>query len=80
MRRARSGLGLKCAAELQDRVGHRLNWRVRAAERGDDDEFRLAQRRQPGLEADGDRPFRPQARRLRADAKAAQHEIGRAHV
>jgi hypothetical protein len=66
-------LGLKCAAELQDRVGHRLDRRARAAERGHDDKFSLAQRRQPGLEPDGDRPFRPQAGRLRANAKAAQN-------
>ena len=73
MRRARRGLGLKRAAEFEDRVGHRLNRRGRAADRGDDDEFRLAERRQPGLGADGDRPFRPQTRGLCADSEAAKN-------
>jgi hypothetical protein len=60
------------AAELKDGVRHRLHRRARAAERGDDDEFRLAERRQPGLRADGDRPLRPETRLWRANAEAAK--------
>ena len=60
------------AAELEDGVGHRLDRGARPADRGNDDELRLAERRQPGLGTHGDGPFRPQTRRLRADAKAAE--------
>ena len=64
--------------ELQDGVRHRLDRRARPAERGDDDEFRLAERREPRLGPDGDRSFRLETRRLRANAKPANHGADKA--
>jgi hypothetical protein len=73
MRWALRRLGMKGAAEFEDGVGHRLNRRARPAERGHDDEFGLAERRQPGLGADRDSPFGLETRGLRANAKAAKN-------
>jgi hypothetical protein len=64
---------MESLAELEDRVGHRLNRGARPAERRDNHEFGLAERREAGLGAHGDRPFRLETRRLRADAEAAKN-------
>ena len=64
---------MESAAKLEDRVGHRLDRGAWPAERGHDDEFRLAERRQPGLGSDRDRPFGLETRGLRADAEAAKN-------
>jgi hypothetical protein len=69
---------MESAAKLENGVGHRLNLGVRPAERGHDDEFRLAERRQPSLRPDGDRPFGLETRGLCADTKAAKNSADEA--
>ena len=69
---------MKLLPEFEDGVGHRLDRGARAAERGHDDEFRLAERRQPGLGPNSDRPLRPQTRGLCAHPQAAEHGADKA--